>query len=198
MKEKAKNIFLILLVVMFIGYLLVTAILDLTNKKDLYSVHGDYGVEIMEVEHSINGLIPVGTEHFYLLMDSATGQAVVVNGSASWFKRNFDDAGKALDAAGGSVTALAKRGDFEVTEEIVNRVSQTEGLQFVVTPDRQLKMNYKTVAIEKLLVLALAAVLVFVGFKFSKSETEIPALSKRLYLVAVILFLVFFLRVVTG
>ena len=196
MKEKAKNIFLLLLVLMFIGYLLVTAILDLTNRKDLYSVHGDRGMEIMEVEHAINGLIPVGKEHFYLLMDSATGQACIVNGSASWFRKNFGADGRALDPAGVNVTSLAKKGDFEVSEELINRVSGMEGLQFVVMPDYQLKMNYKQIAIEKLLVLALAAILVFVGLRFAKSQTEIPLLSRRLFLVAVILFLIFFLRVV--
>ena len=128
MKEKAKNIFLLLLVLMFIGYLLVTAILDLTNRKHLYSVHGDRGMEIMEVEHAINGLIPVGKEHFYLLMDSATGQACIVNGSASWFRKNFGADGRALDPAGVNVTSLAKKGDFEVSEELINRVSGMEGL----------------------------------------------------------------------
>ena len=197
-KKKAQNIFLILLVLMFVGYLLVTGIGDLVNQKDLYTIHADQGVEIMEVEHSINGLIPIGSEHYYFLLDTATGRACIVNGSEGWYKRNFNAEGLALDAGGVNLTSLAKKTDYDVAREIVARISEIQVAEYAPPADKYLKLNYKMIALEKLLVLVLSAVIAFVGYRFSKSETEISLVSKRLFLVAVILYLIFFLRVLTG
>ena len=98
MKEKGKTIFLVFLVVLFVGYLLVTAVLDLTNKKDIYTVNIDYAGEVLAIEHSIGGLIPIGKDHYYLGVDEDTMEAVFVKGSKNWLSKNFDSEGNALTA----------------------------------------------------------------------------------------------------
>lgn len=61
MKEKLGNAFLTLIAIGLLLYLLISAVLDLTNKKDLQTVKLDEAFSLLEIEHSINGLIPIGT-----------------------------------------------------------------------------------------------------------------------------------------
>ena len=72
MKKKIGNVFLILLGIVMLLYLLITAVLDLTNKEDLHTVHVDGAFAILELEHSINGLIPIGTDHYYIGIEEDT------------------------------------------------------------------------------------------------------------------------------
>ncbi len=54
------KLFLGVLMVLGIAvYLIATAILDMTNKEDLHTVNIDMATEVLEVEHSISGLIPM-------------------------------------------------------------------------------------------------------------------------------------------
>ncbi|MCR5418258.1 MAG: hypothetical protein K6E84_05020 [Lachnospiraceae bacterium] len=197
MKEKAKKLFLILIVVMVVGYLLVTALLDLTNKKDIYTVHADEGAQVLEVEHSINGLIPVGKDYYYVVVDDATMQACIVKASKRWFNKNFDENGMAVSPGGVTITSLAKNiDDFDVRDEIERRASSIEGVSFAVSPDNSLVLSYKQDAVEKLLVLLMTAAMAFGVMKIAKREEEVPAIVRKLCLVAVILYLVFFLKVI--
>lgn len=77
MKEKLSNAFLIIIFAAAIGYLMVTAVLDLTNKKDLKTVSVDRASEILEVEHSINGLIPIGKDHYYIGVSPNSNDALL-------------------------------------------------------------------------------------------------------------------------
>lgn len=91
MKSKIQNAALILLLVVFAGYLLWSGISDLTNKQGVYTVNLDECYEIFEVEHSINGLIPTGTDYYYLGFDEQ-GSCCIINASKGWYAENFDEA----------------------------------------------------------------------------------------------------------
>lgn len=52
--------------------LLVSAVLDLTNKKDIHTVRIEAVCKVLELEHSINGLIPIGTDHYYIGIEEDT------------------------------------------------------------------------------------------------------------------------------
>ena len=70
MKEKLAKIFV---AVLFIGlglYLLITGITDLTSKSDYVEAEIDMAGGNLTVEHSINGLIPIGNEYYYIGVNS--------------------------------------------------------------------------------------------------------------------------------
>lgn len=75
MKKKLGNVFLLLLFVGLLAYLLVSAVLDLTNKKDIHTVQIETACKVLELEHSINGLIPIGTDHYYIGIEEDTMDA---------------------------------------------------------------------------------------------------------------------------
>ncbi len=197
MKEILKKLFLILLAVFFIGYLLVTAVLDLTNKKDIHTINADGAVEILEVEHSINGLIPVGKDHYYLGIDEETMDACYIKASKGWYKKNFDETGHAKISGGLDITSLSKEvSDFDVEQELINRSYAYEGVNYIISPDHCLVLSYKIDAIMKLALLAFSVVLVVTGYILFKDDKTMSRISAKIFLVAMIADLVLLLRVI--
>ncbi|MCR5685390.1 MAG: hypothetical protein K6G81_08225 [Lachnospiraceae bacterium] len=198
MKERLRSIGLIILVALFAGYILVTAILDLTNQKDIYTIRLDEAVEMLEIEHSIGGLIPVGKDHYFLGINDESGDAVIIKASKSWYKKNFDEATYCAKAPGGlTVTSLAKSaGKFSVESELINMTAQFEGLNFIVEPGSCLTLNYKTMAIVKLALFVLAPVLIFFGWKISKAGTFVSKPAAITYVFGVIAYLIALLIVI--
>ena len=70
MSDGKRKALLIFLSVIFVGCFGVVSIADLVNTKDRYTVNLGECYELMEIEHSINGLIPVGKDQYYI--DPAT------------------------------------------------------------------------------------------------------------------------------
>lgn len=174
MKEILKKIFLVILCLMFVGYLLVTAIMDLTNRNDIYTLKVDGAVEILELEHSINGLIPVGTDHFYLGIEDGTGKACIIKASKNWYKKNFDENGYALSPEGLTVTSLAKKaGKYDVERELKSRAAQFDSLDFIIDPSYALDLSYKLNAILKLVLLALSGVIIWFGIRIAKAKDTV-------------------------
>lgn len=103
----------------FIFFILVAALLEcygiwclfsgigaLTNKADgnLFdseavntNVSGEafFAAEVCEYKHSIN-FIPVGTEHYYVVLDKSGTNYCIVRAKKSWFENNFDSDGFAV------------------------------------------------------------------------------------------------------
>lgn len=196
MKSKIQNAALILLLVVFAGYLLWSGISDLTNKQDVYTVNLDECYEIFEVEHSINGLIPTGTDHYYLGFDEQ-GSCCIINASKGWYAENFDEAtGETKGTESITVTALAKDiSDYEIEDEIREMLSELEGLTYIVGNDRNLVIGYKFYAIARLGMLPLAAVLLIAGKIFLGNGQNFGKAVKTVYGILVIAYLYATLRV---
>lgn len=172
MKEKLSNAFLIIIFAAAIGYLMVTAVLDLTNKKDLKTVSVDRASEILEVEHSINGLIPIGKDHYYIGVSPNSNDAYIIKAPKSWYKKNFNSDMMSVNSDGVSVKALVREmPDFKVRNEINSRVSQIDGFKYPITTENYLDFSYKNIAILKIVIVALVVLLCISGvyiFKIRK------------------------------
>lgn len=196
MKNGLKKVFIVFILVICVGYLLVSAIADLINKKDIYTVRLDECVEALVIEHSINGLIPVGKDHYYLGVNDETGEACYIKASKRWYNKNFDGNGQAV-VSGFTLTSLAKKADdYEVEKELVARAEQMEGLGFLLPPNYSLELDYKFIAICKLVLLALAGVLAVFGVKLVRNNGNVKSGVGKIYLVACLIFLVLLLKVI--
>ena len=130
--------------VLYIGFFLVTGISDLTNKEDVHSVNVDMAYEALEVEHSINGLIPVGKDHYYIGLDTDTMEYYVIHASKKWLGENFDDSAQSLQAGGLNITALSKELDYKIAGEM-SSVSQRLGdAVFPYGASNCLEVSYKS------------------------------------------------------
>ncbi|MCR5603732.1 MAG: hypothetical protein K6G27_08530, partial [Lachnospiraceae bacterium] len=96
------------------------------------------------------------------------------------------------------ITVLAKKvSDFDVREELLSRVSQLEGsgVDFAVSPEYALEIDYKIRAIEKLALLVLGGIIAFIVFKVSRSDVEVSGTMKKVTLGVSIVFLILMLKV---
>ena len=181
---------------MFVGYLTVTAILDLTNKKDIHTFKADDAVEILVIEHSVNGIIPLGKDHYYLGVDENTDDACVIKASPGWYKKNFDDNGHAVSSGGITVTALSKKArKFEVEQELAARVSAYEGINLTVPPNYPLELGYRLNAILKLVMLVLTVAMFFWGKRIVDSKEDRNPTEVKIFAAVLIIVLILLLKV---
>lgn len=186
MKSKLRNVFLILLLTLCAVYLLWSGISDLTNKENVHTVNLNECYEIMAVEHSINGLIPTGTDHYYLGFDE-TGSACLITASKGWYAENFNgETGEARGADSVTVTALAKDiSDYEVEDELAGILSQLDGLSFITGNGENLVVGYKLYAIARLGMVPLAGVLAVAGKIFFGSGQSFGKAVKIVYSIVI-------------
>lgn len=180
MKQKIGNVLLALLFVGTLLYLLLSGVSDLTNKEDLYTITIDGAAEVLEVEHSINGLIPIGKDHYYVGIEEETRRAYLLKASKRWFQKNFDENHMALNPNGLTVTALAKRvSDNDTARELEDRLSQLKELRFPVgMKGYSLNVGYKMAAALKLFELFFILVLIKTGVPLFKDWRKEQAKKK--------------------
>lgn len=178
--QKIGNVLLVLLFVGTLFYLLVSGVSDLINKEDLYTITIDGAAEVLEVEHSINGLIPLGTDHYYVGIEEETNQAYLLKASKRWFQKNFGEDHMALNPNGLTITALAKRvSNYGTDSELQNRLSQLGELRFPMgMSGYSLNIGYKTTAALKLFALLFILVLTKTGMPIFKDWRKEQAKDK--------------------
>lgn len=195
MKDKVKNIFYIiggiLLVCAFVYFMLVEPIISLNNKKDIHTINVDGAFEILELEHSINGLIPIGKDYYYIGAEKGTQNAYIIRAPKKWLEKNFDTDYKSKDSNGFNFTSLAVRiSDYEVRDELVNRTSQFEGVNFPIGTEYCLEYSYKAIAIKKLALFGYAVLLAIAGIFLAKNKESVKGDASKVYFVLFIVFLV--------
>lgn len=161
MKEKLRKGILILLGIGLLSYLFFGSIMDLANTKDVYTITLKEAAEVLALEHSINGIIPTGTDYYYVGLDEEDN-AYLIKASKKWLRNHFDDNYQALNSNGVPIKGLVKKiSDFWTERELEDRLSQLEGVRFPLGALGCLDLNYMSMAVLKLIdgVLFLAALL---------------------------------------
>lgn len=194
MKKKLQTVVLTIFVIVVIAFLAITGINDLTNKDDLYTVRIDAGAEILAVEHSINGLIPIGTDHYYWAINEETMESYVILASQNWGNDTFDGDGYTINSKGTEITGLAKKiTDHDILSEITDVLDQVdEGIELTYPAGRtsSLDLNYKKNAYMRLVSAALILILSIVGVVYRNKVDEINPKLTKIYLVVLIVAMI--------
>lgn len=194
MKKKLQTVVLTIFVIVVIAFLAITGIKDLTNKDDLYTVRIDAGAEILAVEHSINGLIPIGTDHYYWAINEETMESYVILASKNWGNDTFDEDGYTINSKGTEITGLAKKiTDHDILSEITDVLDQVdEGIELTYPAGRtsSLDLNYKKNAYMRLVSAALILILSIVGVVYRNKVDEINPKLTKIYLVVLIVAMI--------
>lgn len=194
MKKKLQTVVLTIFVIVVIAFLAITGINDLTNKDDLYTVRIDAGAEILAVEHSINGLIPIGTDHYYWAVNEETMESYVILASKNWGNDTFDEDGYTINSKGTEITGLAKKiTDHDILSEITDVLDQVdEGIELTYPAGRtsSLDLNYKKNAYMRLVSAALILILSIVGVVYRNKVDEINPKLTKIYLVVLIVTMI--------
>lgn len=198
---KRSRVAVIILAVFFslmFGYFyFVSSIIDLANSKDRHEVTIDYAYQILEIENSINGIIPIGKEYYYVGFSEDDGNAYLIRAGKKWLDANFDAEGVALASDGYYIKALAKKaGDYEVENELEDRMSQLEGISSPLPKGYILELNYVRKAIVKIVVGMISFAMVIFMVIFRKTNLDnLPRPLKALFLI--VIFAVLALNLVT-
>ena len=153
----------------FFYFFFVMSIIDLTYKKDIHDVSITEACELLVVENSINGLIPMGKDYYYLGFSAETQKLYILHGGKNWLKDNFETTGVAKDTKGISIRALAKRaGDYDVEKELENRMAGVEGVDSALEFGMVLELNYVRNAICRIVAGVLMLVMIGFGLFFKK------------------------------
>ena len=85
-------------------------------KGDICEFKATYAVEGCVVNNSVE-FIPMGKEHYYIMMDEEGLVPFLVRAKPSWIEKNFDASGFAV-GGGVMVSGTVTRLDYEVTKEV--------------------------------------------------------------------------------
>lgn len=198
-KSKAGTIFAICIGVFMFAYLLITGIADLVNTKDLYDVNINGCFEVLTVEHSINGIIPTGKDHYYIGFNGAgSPNAYLIKAPASWYKKNFyAEDGDCITPPGPRFTALAKRVDsYEVREALNEKFAEVDPDRFVVGPEYCLVTNYKILAFAKIFLIVGLVLMIVVAKFMSDKQKDFKGIWGKILLVLFIIWCFAFLKVI--
>lgn len=186
--EKGKSGFIILVLALFECYgiwCLITGIGALTNKTtgNLFDnetvntyVSGEafFAAGVCEYKHSIN-YIPVGTEHYYVILDESGTKYCIVRANKSWYEDNFDSKGFAVKnvVLEGRVTKY--QSDVKNMIEQYNQSLAENGIQF--NTSNYIDLSYKGFAWCKVIggVLLSAGFLMIVYIICAKKPQNHPA-----------------------
>ncbi len=179
-----KKILKILFVLLFIGFLfaelLVFPIIDITNKDDRKTLNIVYAVKILEIEHSINYIIPFGKDYYYVGFDEADN-AYLIHAPKKWADNFSDSSDNILE-----ITALQKKiSDYDISKELYSIVSQQEELTFPLGYSECLELTYIKDAVMKIISGILVLVLALTGISNYKKRSELPPVAVKIYAVAV-------------
>lgn len=198
MKRKVGDVVLIIIGAGLLIYLLFSSIIDLTNRSDIHTVTIDSAFEVLQLEHSINGLIPIGTDYYYIGIEEDTYNAYLIKGSEKWLSNNFDSDYKALNTDGVQVTGLAKEiHDYRTEKEIETRLSELEGINYPLGMSYCLDLGYKFFALFKFIDAVLFIAVIIAGVYIYKFKNNVKPLYSKL-LLAVIMTALIMLIVIIG
>lgn len=145
-------------------------------------------MEVYEVEHRINGLIPTGSEHFYFVYAEGGTVPFLIKASPSWYKENFDENGLAKD----TVTLMCEVSGFDSDSgHKLGELNQNlSSLGESVSTEMYLNANYRTMYIFRIAAgvssfVAAAAVIVLLKLG---ERSGAAAKAATIILIAVALF----------
>ncbi len=200
MKNKIKTIFYVFGAIAFICayvyFMLIEPIIQLNNKKDLHTVKLGSAYDILVLEHSINGLIPIGKDYYYVGIEKDTQNAYIIRASKKWLTDNFNSDYSSKEAAGFEITALSlKIGEYEVRDELIKRMSQAEGITCPLGLDYCLEYSYRSIYIKRLVLFGISILLIIAGILIHKNKETIDNKISIVYFVFILAFIAYMITV---
>ena len=160
MKKFLKILFALIFIVFLFSELLVMPIIDITNKNDRKILNIIYAKEILEVEHSVNYIIPFGKDYYYIGIDEDYN-AYLIHAPKKWAENNFT--------------------------ELSQIASQQEELTFPLGYSECLELTYIKDAVMKIVSGILTLILAVVGIANYKKKSELPRIAVNIYVIMAII-----------
>lgn len=182
--EKSKIKLLLVIFACAAIFMLVTGIMDLTNKKDVKNEKALFAVEVVEVEHRVGGFIPLGKDHYYLAGNE--DGAFLITTSKSWYEKNFNSDGYSKKETGVNVKGLAKDiSDYETRNKIESEIQENIGeVSFIISEKKAIDVYYKLGILLKFVFIFLVLIVGGILVKFPDIKNDAPAVIRVIFIVA--------------
>ena len=182
--EKSKIKLLLVIFACAAIFMLVTGIMDLTNKKDVKNEKALFAVEVVEVEHRVGGFIPLGKDHYYLAANE--DGAFLITTSKSWYEKSFNSDGYSKKETGVNVKGLAKDiSDYETRNKIESEIQENIGeVSFIISEKKAIDVYYKLGILLKFVFIFLVLIVGGILVKFPDIKNDAPAVIRVIFIVA--------------
>ena len=152
-KAKAGIIILAVILVLWTVYGIIHGVRGLSNSSytdltinsemgKLCEADVEYATEAYYVKHTLNVIIPTGTEHFYWCATEDDGVPLLIKARESWYNKNFDEDGWAKRTV--KVKGEVMRMDPKFTKDITDLNKKISPLGFSVSSTKYISSTYKT------------------------------------------------------
>ncbi|MDE5583638.1 MAG: hypothetical protein K2J08_08030 [Ruminococcus sp.] len=190
--RKGFRVFLyIILALSFVMVLFVMPIKDLTDKQNVKTVDLIYATEFFEVKHSVNYILPIGKDYYYIGIDD-DGNSYTIHAPKNWAEKNFDEYSDTTF----EITALSKKiTDYDITKEINSMTAEYDDLYFPLGNIMCLEVTYIKDSIMKIISGIIMSFLIIIGIPIFKNRSAFPPVAVKLY--AVVFFIAIFFTLVT-
>ena len=206
-KSKVKTVIGIIVIIICMVYFFAD-ILDLFNTEDKHKVNVVYSYEALEVTHKLFYIIPTGKDHYFLAYDEdslGNINGYVVKASRDWYEENFSvDTGYILDLENGvEIDTISKSLRPKWSNEISDSAYEFQNLlldngtdtiiNYPYGLDHCFVIGYKSMAIQKLIMLILNIFVVVIGIIIVKRKSDMNPVFLKVYGVVLIVDVIYFL-----
>lgn len=105
----------------------------------------------------------MGKDYYYIGINEENAEAYTIKAPKKWLEKNFNSEHTALTAGGLEITALAKKLDYKIEQEVYSTLTSVEGITYPISASYYLDTGYVANCITRL---ALFAVLLFLVISF--------------------------------
>ena len=181
-KEVRKFIVIGILYAGFIVLLLFRGIGNLTNKDDLRTIRLTFATQTLYYEHSLSGLIPIGTDYYFIGYDDIHNKCYLILDNKNFLEKNFDEDGYAKNSDGVVVKGLVKKiDDYEVQDRMWQVMSGIENATVDTAKGQCIATNYIGDSICKIVLAIISIILYLWAFLIIKKDKKKEDLMVKLW-----------------
>ena len=147
------------------------------------------------IKHTINGVIPTGTEYYYMIFTEDFGRIMIIRADEKWYDRNFDSEGVAKDENGCLVTGYVRGTPGEIDRSIALYRSKLQE-SYKITIALQSSLYVDTIAVKVSILQILVGVIPFllgiifiVGIKSGILNTSLDSRAGKIIVTLLIIFI---------
>lgn len=130
-------------------------------------------------------------------MDESANEAYLIKASKRWMNGGFDYNYKAIEPSKTQITGLAKEvTDYQTSSELSDRLSQLEGVNFPLGTLNCLSINYKRIAILKLIDVVMFIFVVISGVYIFNNKDNIRPLYLKIWILGMMAPLVILIGII--
>lgn len=169
MKEKLRNILYWLVYAIAVVYFIGSGVYDICGFNTYYKATIVAADKIIETEHSVWGLIPLGTDYYYEAL-TGDGDLLIVRASQNWQEENFNSDCTAKNKGGLEIKGTTKSLSYDEKNAISESMSEYEGINMPLGDSQSIDVLYYDVAVKSIIAGGLLIVAGIVGVLVCKNK----------------------------